>query len=60
MLYKVERDHVGLVIPEDNGILTLHRRLGPQAYSCGHHPRFDLLQRCYWATALRRQAAHLL
>jgi hypothetical protein len=27
-LYKVERDHAGLVIPEDNGILALHRRLG--------------------------------
>jgi hypothetical protein len=27
-LYKVEHDHVGLVIPEDNGILALHRRLG--------------------------------
>ena len=27
-LYKVEHDHVGLVIPEDNGILALHHRLG--------------------------------
>jgi len=27
-LYKVEREHAGLVIPEDNGILALHRRLG--------------------------------
>jgi hypothetical protein len=27
-LYKVERDHAGLIIPEDNGILALHRRLG--------------------------------
>jgi hypothetical protein len=27
-LYKVERNHAGLVIPENNGILTLHRRLG--------------------------------
>jgi hypothetical protein len=26
-LYKVERDHVGLIILEDNGILALHRRL---------------------------------